>query len=312
MKILITGSNGFIGKRLSNFLDNQGHEIVRLSWRTVITFYQTNQLSKLDWKSKLKDVDLVIHCAAKVHSRDLFNPKEYLNYELINTRSFIDLIKCATEIHLKKIIFLSTIKVFGEYCELNKPIDLSSSINPKDNYSKSKAKSETELIRICSGSDTKYIIIRLPLVYGKDVRANFLKLLKTVFVNKIPFPIGSVNNLRSILYLENLINFVNESIQNPKANNQIFHLADKKPVSLPFLIRLIASGLNKKINILFFPVIFIRIFLYLIGKKSTSQSLFLSLYFGENNNLSRINWKQPYNSKDGIIATCNWFLEKYL
>tara|TARA_B100000212_G_scaffold280492_1_gene220335 strand:+ start:5321 stop:6259 length:939 start_codon:yes stop_codon:yes gene_type:complete len=312
MKILITGSNGFIGKRLSDFLDNQGHEIVRLSWRTVITFYQTNQLSKLDWKSKLKDVDLVIHCAAKVHSRDLFNPKEYLNYELINTRSFIDLVKCAKEIHLKKIIFLSTIKVFGEYCELNKPIDLSSSINPKDNYSKSKAKSETELIRICSGSDTKYIIIRLPLVYGKDVRANFLKLLKTVFVNKIPFPIGSVNNLRSILYLENLINFVNESIQNPKANNQIFHLADKKPVSLPFLIRLIASGLNKKINILFFPVIFIRIFLYLIGKKSTSQSLFLSLYFGENNNLSRINWKQPYNSKDGIIATCNWFLEKYL
>ena len=311
MKILITGSNGFIGKRLSNFLEKQGHKIVRLSWRKVITFYETKQLSRLDWPSKLKGVDLIIHCAAKVHSHELYNPKEYLNYELINTSSFIDLVKCAKEMQLKKVIFLSSIKVFGEFCELNKPIDLYTSTNPKDNYAKSKVKSENQLISICKGSNTKYVIIRLPLVYGKDVKANFLKLLKTVFANKVPFPIRSLNNLRSILYLENLIIFINECIKNSNVNNQIFHLADKEPISLIFLMRSIASGLNKKINIFHFPIILIRIFLFIVGKKSISQSLFVSLYFGENNNLSRINWKQPYTSKDGIIATCNWFLEKF-
>ena len=312
MKILITGSNGFIGKRLSTFLDNQGHHIVRVSWRKVIDLYDNEQKVKFDWASKLKGVDLIIHCAAKVHSRDLYNPKEYFNYELINTRSFVDLIKYANEIKLEKIIFLSSIKVFGEFCDFNKPIDLYSSTNPKDNYSKSKVKSENELIRICSESNTKYVIIRLPLVYGKNVRANFLKLLKIVFANKFPFPIGAVNNLRSILYLENLTNFINECIKNSNTNNQIFHLADEKPISLRFLIKTIATGVNKKITIIRFPVTLLKIFLFMVGKKGTSQSLFLSLYFGENNNLSRINWKPPFSSKEGIIATCNWFLERYL
>ena len=309
MRIAITGVNGFIGRRLSSFLEDEGHQIKKISWEEIIGFYKEENIDKINWSKLLKGIDLIIHCASKVHCNDTKDPNAKNEYDLINIKSFEDLINNAIKNNIRRIIFLSTIKVYGEFVRRSHPINKFTKLDSKDIYSFSKIKSEENLINICKKSSLKFTVLRLPLVYGTNVKANFLKLINFIYLNKFPLPVGLVDNKRSILYLENLMYFIKECLENSKTENLIIPVADSKPISLRLLIKLISNGLNKKTIIFAFPTFIIKIALFITGKRNISKSTLSSLYFSPEYLYSEICWDPPFSTRSGIEKTCEWFLK---
>ena len=187
---------------------------------------------------------IVIHCASKVHS---FQSSKEANsdYESINVLATERIAKESAELQIKKLIFLSTIKVYGEKTLANNPFNNKTQFSPQDEYSKSKCRAEKVLKKISKKYGLKIIIIRIPLVYGPLVGANFLNFIKLVNL-RMPLPFGNIQNKRSILFVGNLADFICKCLKSKKALNKSFVVSDSNPVSTKDLVRLIAKGLNKK------------------------------------------------------------------
>ena len=187
MLIAITGATGFLGRYLSNYLEKNNYKIRRIHRnKNKNGFFLGTIDENTDWSKALYDVDIVIHCAAKVH---VFNPKkETKKHSTFNVNATSNLAKQAAKIGVKKFIFISTIKVFGEKTKLNSPFSLSSNLAPEDHYAKSKLKAELVLKKITSENNMKLIIIRPPLIYGPGVGANFFKMISFIDKN-YPIPL---------------------------------------------------------------------------------------------------------------------------
>jgi len=210
MRILITGSNGFVGSPLSDRLEDIGHEIIRVQRRNKTEEFYIENIDRLtEWGELLEGVDLVIHCAAKAHQTYISSEDE--SYTEINTEGTKNLALQSAKKGINKFIFISTIKVYGEVNKDNRPYSLTSEEQPIDSYAKSKFNAEKALYTISEKTNMQVIIIRCPLVYGPNVRANFLNLIKIV-EKSLPLPFKSINNKRSIIYLGNLISSIEKSI----------------------------------------------------------------------------------------------------
>jgi len=135
---------------------------------------------------------------------------------------------------------MSTVKVYGE--ETTSVYTESTSCHPEDEYGKSKLKAEEELQKL-EDENFKVSVIRTPIVYGYGVKANIKSLVN--LVNKIPLlPFGKIENKRSMVYIGNLCNLVDEIITQQKSG--IFLACDDEPLSTSRLIELIAKNLDKK------------------------------------------------------------------
>ena len=221
MKVGITGSNGFIGSNLCNFLKSK-KIIVKPLARKKKGEILINNLSKFtDWENSIKNLDVIIHCGARVHKMDDKEPISSILFNQINVEGTKNLAEQAANFGVKKFIFISTIKVNGENTNNIDPFNRKSSINPQDPYSTSKAIGEEILNEIQKKTNMSVVIIRIPIVYGPKVKANFKKLLW--IVNKgIPLPLGNIKNKRSYLYIKNLEALIYQCCISNNANNKLF------------------------------------------------------------------------------------------
>ena len=307
MRILITGSNGFVGSPLSDRLEQIGHEIIRVQRRNKKEdFYIENIDGLIEWEKFLEGVDLVIHCAAKAHQTDKFSDNG--NYSEINTEGTKNLALQAAKKGINKFIFISTIKVYGEVNKDNIPYSLNSKEQPIDSYGKSKLNAEKALYKIAEETNMQVIIIRCPLIYGPDVRANFLTLIKIVD-KSLPLPFKSIKNKRSIIYLGNLISAIEKSIDFRLKGYQVFIFADKDPVSISEIIKLIAKSLNKKARLLYVPLFLIKLFFSIIAKDEKLKKLISDLTLDTKKSEGILNWQPPFDTSYGIDKTISHYLK---
>ena len=306
MLVAITGSNGFIGDYLCKYLINFGYKIRRIQRKKGKNVFLIKNLeSNNDWKSILSGVDVVIHCASKVHSFQ--NSKEANNnYESINVCATERIAKEAAKLNIKKLIFLSTVKVYGEKTLPNQPFNNKTKFSPKDSYSKSKCRAEDVLRDVSKKYGLKIVIIRIPLVYGPLVGANFLNFIKLVNLN-IPLPFGKIQNRRSIIFVGNLADFIRKCIVSKKALNKTFVVSDYNPVSTNDLARLIAKGLNKNIIIFKLPIKILKLFGLITNNTQKINRLIESLEVDPRETFNCINWVPPYSTQQGVNITVNWF-----
>ena len=182
-KVLITGSSGFIGKNLINFLKVKNEfslvtvsrDDLKLNDEIKNHFQIRSISSSTDWSEPLKGVDVVIHLAGIAHRSGTLE-----EYEEINVNGAIKIAKQAIEAKVKRLIYISSIKVNGEKTLSGKAFKADDLPNPQDSYAKSKYKVESELRRISVESDLEVVIIRPALVYGPGVKSNFLNLMKWI------------------------------------------------------------------------------------------------------------------------------------
>jgi len=275
MKILITGQNGFIGKALFNLLQQQGHKVqgtVRSEQKTDKDIVAVGDISSTtNWTEALKDIESVIHLANRAHvlndkSKDLLTV-----FRQVNVDGTIQLAKQAVESGVKRFIFVSSIKVNGEFTD-QKPFNVNDRPDPQDPYAISKLEAENALRKISKKSSMEVIIIRPPLVYGQGVKGNFQRLTRLVELG-VPLPFASINNKRSLISLDNLIQILAKSISYPALANQILLVADEQDLSTPELIRKIATSINKPVRLFHFPPNLLKILGKLIGQSKLIERL---------------------------------------
>ncbi|EEF78408.1 NAD-dependent epimerase/dehydratase family protein [Methylophaga thiooxydans] len=277
MKVLVTGANGFVGNALVRFLhqaDCDVNAVIRqgnLIGKANAVF--TKDIRKdTEWSDALNGVSIVVHTAARAHVID-DNVRESLQaFREVNTLGTLNLAEQAAKKGVKRFIFISTIGVNGavtygqSFSEEDVP-------QPHNDYAVSKWEAEQGLMRIAAETGMAVTIIRPPLIYGPGAPGNFRTLAKWVRKG-VPLPFARINNSRSFLALDNLIDFIVLSMTHPKAINETFLLADSRDVSTSELITSIADAYHATYRLFYFP----RKAVYYLAKLARREQMYKQLW----------------------------------
>ncbi len=277
MKILITGQNGFIGRPLFELLENQGHQ-VRGTVRNVQSQIKNKDIVvtgdigvKTNWGVALKGVDIVIHLANRAHALNEKSIDSLSIFREVNVDGTIQLAKQALESGVKRFIFVSSIKVNGEYTDKH-PFRINDKPNPQGPYAISKLEAEIALREIAQKSSMDVVIIRPPLVYGQGVKGNYQRLTRLVELG-VPLPFSSIKNKRSLISSDNLIQLLAKVVAYPSVANQTLLVADEKDLSTPQLVKKIANSIGKPVRLFSFPVKLLKVLGKLTGQSETINRL---------------------------------------
>jgi UDP-glucose 4-epimerase len=318
MRIFLTGSTGFIGKKLSNHLLKNYHQILApirnvnleiLPNHTNLNFiYIEDKGINKNYSDSLTKVDLVIHCAGTAHMmRENKNDCLQL-YREVNVYDTINLAKQAASHGVKRFIFLSSIKVNGEQTFPSKSFKHDDVSKPEDPYAISKFEAEEALKSLSNKTGMELVIIRAPLVYGEGVKGNFLRLLN--LCNKdIALPFASINNIRSMVYIDNFIDLIACCIDHPKAAGEVFFVSDEQDISTTELIKKIKKFMNKSERLFSLPLIIFKLLGVLTKKSSEVDRLLGSLTIDISYTRKVLGWKPIVNLEEGLKNTVNWYLK---
>jgi len=314
-RILITGANGFVGSGLCKRLLYEGCRVNAALRRPAVQVFNENMKTvtvgnvddKTDWTNALEKVDIVVHLAARVHMMADKVSDPLAAYRLVNVDGARHLAESAARAGVKRFVYLSSVKVNGEenpeaYTEYNEP-------SPMDAYGISKMEGERALKAISEKSGMEFVIIRPPLVYGPEVKANFLALMRLVD-HRIPLPFASITNRRSFIYLGNLIDCIYRCMTQPAAAGQTYLVSDDRDVSTPGLVRLIATSLKKPVSLFPFPQILLRLIGKILGKGDAINRLFGSLTVDISKIKRELNWTPPFTIESGLRHTADWYKTK--
>lgn len=301
-KILITGATGFVGKVLCEHLAQLPFHIqavVRRAGRfskniSVVTLTLDEDTP---WESVLSDVDVVIHLAGRAHVMHETSKNPYEAFEAINVKATQHLVKCAAEAGVERFIYLSSVKVCGEHT-FEQPFDEKTDLAPEDDYAITKAKAESVIKDLSSECKMDYVIIRPPLVYGANVKANFKRLV-SLSKSRMPIPLGGVQNLRSLIYLGNLIDFIAVCIHHPEAKNQTFFVSDDQDISTSDLIRLLGKAQNVTPKLIAIPNLILKLAIKLI-RPSLYNRLCGNLQVDISKAKTLLGWKPPFSVSEGL------------
>lgn len=298
IKTLVTGATGFIGSHLVPKLSTN-HQVDTLNARTVSN-------SNTEWHQAVDDCDVLIHLAGRAHVSSNNSLTESDIYKIINTELTCVLAERLAKQSSKHIIFVSTAVVFGAVSNPNQPFRTSDIPNPDRPYAQSKIEAENAIIKICEKTSLTYTIIRPPLVYGPNVRANFLSMLKWVNAG-VPLPLGKTQNSRSFVGIRNLIDLIENCVINPNASNKIFNVSDNHDTSTTDLLNMIAGAMSKKSRLISIPPISLKFAGKLIRKPRAYEQLCESFQLNVSETMEILSWVPPYSMRQEIDETVRWF-----
>ncbi|TAL63583.1 MAG: NAD-dependent epimerase/dehydratase family protein [Legionella sp.] len=312
-KILITGATGYVGRSLVPVLLSAGYQ-VRCAVSKKVDWLDAEQLVinrlelQTNWEEALKEVDIVIHLASRVHIMNESSASNLDTYCKVNSEATKVLAEQAARLKVKRFIFISTIKVNGDYTVASSPFTEDSKVNPGDSYAISKLLAEQHLLSISKSTGMEVVILRPPLIIGPNVKANFLKFLKLADKDWI-LPFGQINNARSFVCIDNLISAITTVIEHPKAANQTYLVADDDSWSLTSLFKFLSLEMGSKTRL--FKIPGIELLFKLPGLNKIGIRLFGSLEVSNNKLKNQLGWTPPVRSAEGLAKTVRWYKSEY-
>jgi len=305
MNVLLTGATGLVGKALLTRLRKEFNTelLVRRKPSNSQTPYYLAEISKnARYYDALKGKDVVVHCAARVHVMNDKTSDPLKEYREVNVNGTLNLAEQAAELGVRKFIFISSIKVNGEHTD-TVPFKASDDPRPSDPYGVSKYEAELALLELSRNTKMEVIIIRSPLVYGPGVKANFNSLIRLV-VKGIPLPFGAIsNNRRSMVYVENLSDFIITTMKHSKKSTGVYLVSDDNDISTKELIDGIAIGLRKNVINIPVPIFLFKLAGKITGKQAVISRLIGSLQVNIEPSKQFFSWSPPYTFEDGIKET---------
>lgn len=305
--VFVTGANGFIGQAVANSIEEAGMRVrraVRKNHHTPDVWPCPDLDEFANWSDGLRNIDCVIHCAARVHQMQDDASDPLATFRTVNTAGTLALATQAVAANVSRFIFLSSCKVNGENTERGSPFCEEVHIPPQDPYGLSKYEAEIGLLKIAAVTDIEVVIIRLPLVYGPDVKANFAQLIN-VTLQGIPLPFAGIDNRRSLLSLDNLCHFILHTINHPAAAGEIFMVADEPAVSTSALIRMIANAKGKPVRLFTLPISILKGLAILAGEKDRMERLVSSLELDTRKAHALLGWYPPFKTDESIKKMFN-------
>ena len=143
------------------------------------------------------------------------------------------------------------------------------------------------------------VVLRIPLVYGYGVKGNLMRLMKLIN-SGIPLPFSLIDNKRSLIGIDNLVDLLICCIDHPNAKEKTFLASDGEDLSTPELIKLIASSMGKKANLFPFPISMLKFLGSVFGKREEINRLVGSLRIDNSYTKEILNWIPPVSVEEGI------------
>ena len=304
-KLLITGANGFIGSKLCQALQDRGIPFIPCVRRiddnkqyAVAPFENGDLAEEVNWTPALTGCDVVVHLAARVHVMQEGESDPWPAYHAANVAATMRLAAQAAEEGVKRFVYVSSIKVNGERT-FGQPFSADDVPAPEDAYGKSKLEAERALRIWSEKTGVELVIVRPPLVYGPGVKANFARLMHAVKVG-LPLPLGAIRNARSMVGLDNLVDFLLLCAAHPAAVNSTWLVSDNQDVSTSELIRLIANAMHKPARLLPVPASLLSACASVLGRRPAAGRLLDSLQVDISPALNRLGWQPPLSLEAGI------------
>jgi nucleoside-diphosphate-sugar epimerase len=256
-----------------------------------------------DWSAALIDIDVVVHLAARVNQMGEIGSDSLAAHRRTNVLGTARLAAAAAEAGVRRLVFVSTVKVNGEgqplpYRESDPPM-------PSDAYAISKWEAEEALrddVRLHLG---RVVILRPPLVYGPGVRANFLRLVRLV-ARHIPLPFGTVENRRSLIYVGNLADAVVRCVAAQTAGST-YLVSDGDDVSTPELVRRIAAALGVRPALVPFPPRALQMAAAFARRPGAAHRLLSSCFVDTERIRRELGWAPPFSMATGLEETARWY-----
>ena len=302
MIVLVTGASGFVGSRLCAQLVKDGRFQVRGATRRPysppagVESAPTGDIGpETDWTAALSGVSVVVHLAARVHvTRDASaNPLE--EFRRVNVAGTDRLLRQALAAGVRRVVYVSSVKVNGEsgtHSEADPP-------RPEGPYAISKYEGEEVVRRFGRDSGIESVIVRPPLVYGPGARANFHALLRAVR-SGVPLPFGAVQNRRSLVALDNLVDFIITCTTHPAAAGETFFVSDGNDLSTAELIRRIAQAFDRPARLLRVPESLLYAAAALVGRRRAAEKILGSLCVDISKARRVLGWIPPYPVDDEL------------
>lgn len=316
-KVLLTGGTGFVGRAVLDRLCRDGLDIVSCSRAETINvpsgvmYLSVPGLdSNTVWKPALDGVEVVIHCAARVHVMHDTSSVPLAEFRKVNVEGTLNLARQAVRAGVKRFVYISSIKVNGEGTAPSKPYTADDTPMPVDPYGISKLEAEQGLQALSQGTGMEVVIIRPVLVYGPGVKANFLSMMNWL-KRGAPLPLGAVHNKRSMVALDNLVDLVVTCIDHPKAANQVFLVSDGEDLSTTELLRRTGQFLGRPARLLPIPTFMLATAARLLGKHGIAQRLCGSLQVDIGKTRALLGWQPPVTVDEALAKTARHFLDQY-
>lgn len=305
LKILVTGANGLVGRALCRHLQQQGCEIYAVVRGTcadlhanhVFTIKALNQ--ETNWAPLLEGIDVVVHLAARVHVMQDEAADPEMEYRQVNVSASLHLAREAARAGVSRMVFLSSVKANGESTPQGKPLKESDVAKPQDAYGRSKLEAEQAMRQIASATGLGLVIIRSPLVYGPGVKANFASLMRLV-ARAWPLPLGGIDNRRSLVGLDNLIDFVTLCVSHPDATHQTFFVSDGHDLSTTELVRAMAEAARVKCRLIPVPASLLMFVGSCLGRGEAMRRLCDNLQVDISKAKALLGWTPPYSVRAGL------------
>lgn len=300
--IAITGANGFVGRALCARLGREAsiRPLVRrrddhLPGAVIVGDVGPDT----DWSDALDGVDGVVHCAARVHLMRETATDPLAAYRTVNVAGTQRLAEAAAAAGVRRLVFISSVKVMGETTAPGHPFRVNDVPRPVDPYGQSKWEAEQALRAVASQTGLEVVVVRPPLVYGPGVRANFLRLMHAV-ERGWPLPLGAVDNRRSMVALDNLVDLVAVCLHHPQAAGHTFFVSDGADLSTAGLVRAMAAACGVPPHLWRVPVGLLRLAGTLTGQRETVARLVDSLQVDIEVTRKQLGWQPVVTTEQGL------------
>jgi len=305
--LLVTGANGFVGKAVCRAAQSRGLQ-VRAAVRRLasteaeapIPYLAVGEIhGATDWHKALEGCDCVIHLAALAHKLLGSDASAQASLHATNVEGALRLASQAADAGVRRLVFLSSIKAWGEASQAGHPAREDDACHPEDAYGRSKLFAEQALSALASERGLELVIVRSPLVYGPGVKANFAALVRAVGAGWF-LPFDAVSNARSLVALDNLVDFLLCCAAHPQASGEVFNVSDGADLSIADLVRILATTAGRPARLFPVPASWLRFAGRLLGRTEAVRRLVDNLQLDITKAQQVLGWHPPLTVEEGM------------